>query len=195
MPYVFNLGRQLARCCVGALLSTLCACSNGASSQTGSSGLPVYQERGPISLSLVGYNYTDRYINEFSVSGRGGGNLYVSSPTSGGGGTTCCAKHWPGLKERKVKVRWQSGACYYRVRASDSDRVYETLHSFYKEAQVVVDDRAGERARYMEVHFYPDGSVQLAATEQPSMPRLALDESRADRTRYPRCPNGDKPGQ
>lgn len=188
-------GRSVAQFTAVALSLALCACSKAVQSQATSGGLPVYKEPRSISLALVGYNYTNRYINEFSVGGRGGGNLYVSSPTSGGGGTACCGKFWPGVKGYKVKVRWQSGACYYRVRASDSDNVYETLYSYFKEAEVEVDDRAGERARYMEVHFYPDGSVQVAATEQPSAPRLILEDSRADRTKYPRCPNDEKPGQ
>lgn len=67
-------------------------------------------DSGPVSLALVGYNYTDRYIDTFSVDGQGGSNLFVSSPTSGGGGSVCCATYWPGLKDYKVKVRWQSGA-------------------------------------------------------------------------------------
>jgi hypothetical protein len=194
MPYVSKIGWRGALYCAGALLSTLCACSNAVNYQAVSEGYPVYQEPRRMSLSLAGYNYTNRYINEFSVDGQGGGNLYVSSLTGGGGGTTCCAKFWPGVKY-KVKVRWQSGACYFRVRASDSNDVYNRLHSYYKEAEVAVDDRAGERARYMEVHFYPDGSVQLAATEQPSAPRLALEKDREDKTRHPRCPNDEKPGQ
>ncbi|MCD2518437.1 DUF3304 domain-containing protein [Massilia sp. G4R7] len=177
------------------LLLALFACSKAVSSQGGPGALPVFNEPRQVSLSLVGYNYTNRYINEFSVGGEGGGNLYVSSPAGGGGGTVCCAKYWPGVKGYKVKVRWQTGACYYKVRASDSHEVHQRLFPFFKEAEVEVDERATDRARYMEVHFYPDGSVQVAATEHPSPPRLVLDREREDKTRYPRCPNDDKPGQ
>jgi hypothetical protein len=42
-------------------------------------------------LVIIGYNYTSRYIDQFSVDGAGGGNLYVSGPSSGGGGIVCCA--------------------------------------------------------------------------------------------------------
>jgi hypothetical protein len=195
LPHISKRDRPLALYAAMLFFLALCACTKAVKSQATPSGSSVYKEPRPVSLALVGYNYTNRYINEFSVGGRGGGNLYVSSPTSGGGGTACCAKHWPGVKGYKVTVRWQSGACYYRVRASDSDDVYQTLHSYYKEAEVAVDDRAGERARYMEVHFYPDGSVQVTATEQPSAPQVALSKAREDRTRYPRCPNDEKPGQ
>lgn len=39
-----------------------------------------------VSLTIEGYNYTDDYIDQFTVNGQGGGNLYLSTPTSGGGG-------------------------------------------------------------------------------------------------------------
>lgn len=178
-----------------AMLLALCACGKAASSQAGSGQSSAYEESRPISLALVGYNYTNRYIDTFSVNSQGGGNLYISSPTSGGGGTVCCVRYWPGAGEYKVKVRWQSGACYYRVRASDSDEVYKRLHSFYKETEVNVTDHAGTRGRYMEVHFYPNGTVQAAVTADASMPRLSLSKEREDNSRYPRCPNDEKPGQ
>jgi hypothetical protein len=41
-------------------------------------------------LAIVGYNYTERYIDSFHVNGQGGGNLYVSGPTAGGGSSACC---------------------------------------------------------------------------------------------------------
>lgn len=50
------------------------------------------------SLGIVGYNYTNRAINTFTIDGAGGGNLYVSSPASGGGGTTCCVPYVPGIE-------------------------------------------------------------------------------------------------
>jgi hypothetical protein len=42
-----------------------------------------------VSLEINGFNYTDLYIDSFEVNGQGGGNLFVSSPTSGGGGGVC----------------------------------------------------------------------------------------------------------
>ncbi len=178
-----------------AMLLALCACGKAVSSQAPPGQRAMPEEPRSISLALVGYNYTNRYIDSFSVDDQGGGNLYISSPTSGGGGTVCCVQYWPGAEEYKVKVRWQSGACYYQVRASDSDEVYQRLHPYFKEAEVNVADQEGQRSRYMEVHFYPDGKVQVAATAEPSRPRLSLSEDRKDKTRYPRCPNDEKPGQ
>ena len=177
------------------LLSASCACQKAVSSQAGAGQRPADEEPASLSLALVGYNYTNRYIDTFSVDGQGGGNLYVSSPTSGGGGTVCCVAYWPGEKLYKIKVRWQSGACYYRARSRTSDEVYTRLHSFFKEAEVAVSDKAGSRGQYMEVHFYPDGSVQAAVTAEASMPRLSLSKDRKDDSKYPRCPNDEKPAQ
>ncbi len=146
-----------------------------------------------ISLSLTGYNYTNRYIDTFSVNGQGGGNLFVSSPTSGGGGTTCCVSHVAGMREKTVTVRWQSGGCKYHTKSRISDEIYDNIHSFFKETEVKVDGLNTANPKVFEVHFYPDGSVKAAITEQASRPRLALPKERADRSSYPRCPNDAKP--
>lgn len=191
--FLHRLGRS-ARYFTITLVIMLGGCGKAVSS-TGP-GLQTINEPPPpraVSLALVGYNYTNRYIDSFSVDGRGGGNLYISSVQSGGGGTVCCVKYWPGEKTYKVKVRWQSGACYYHMRASDSHAMYRRLHPFFKEKDVEVIDRAGNRPEYMEVHFYPDGLVQVAVTANPSMPRLALSKEREDNSKYPRCPNDEKP--
>lgn len=185
-----------ARCIAITLLITLCGCGKAVSSTN--SGIHTIDEPPPpraVSLSIVGYNYTNRYIDSFSIDDQGGGNLYISSEQSGGGGTVCCVKYWPGEKIYKVKVRWQSGACYYRTHASDSDEVYQRLFSFFKETEVAVTDQAADHPEYMEAHFYPDGSVQVAVTSNPSMPRLALPKEREDNSKYPRCPNDEEPQQ
>lgn len=177
-----------------ALLIMLCGCGKAVSSAD--PGMQIINEPPPpraMSLALVGYNYTNRYIDSFSVDDQGGGNLYISSMQSGGGGTVCCVKYWPGEKTYKVKVRWQSGACYYRMHASDSDTVYQRLHPFFKEKEVEVIDLAENRPEYMEVHFYPDGLIQVAVTANPSMPRLALSKEREDNSKYPRCPDDEQP--
>jgi hypothetical protein len=45
----------------------------------------------PVGLAIEGYNYTNRFIDSFTVTdedgnGAWGGNVFLSSPTSGGGG-------------------------------------------------------------------------------------------------------------
>ncbi|TDM06527.1 MAG: hypothetical protein C4K60_18530 [Ideonella sp. MAG2] len=63
----------------------------------------------PLMYSVVpyGYNYTDGYIDSFSVNGAGGGNLAVSTPTSPGGGHTCCTMLFSGTpKGEPFKIKW-----------------------------------------------------------------------------------------
>jgi hypothetical protein len=77
--------------------------------------------------------------------------------------------------------------------SSTSDEIYDNYYTFYKEREVTVADDIGSRAKYMEVHFYPDGSVKAAVTASASPPRLLLSKERKDKSKYPRCPNDKKP--
>lgn len=145
-------------------------------------------------LTLVGYNYTNLYIDAFSVDEQWGGNLRVSSPGGGGGGSVCCVLYVDRpTKKTTVKVRWQLGACYYKIKSPSSHYIYNQLHAFFKEVEVVLDVSAATKPEYLEVHFYPDGTVQAAVTNTASMPRMILDEERSDRSEFPRCPNDKKP--
>jgi len=149
----------------------------------------------PVMLAITGYNYTNRHIASFSVDGTGGGNIFVSTPTSGGGGSVCCALYTPGDFERKIVVRWQSDACYYHTKSTISNEVFDNLHYFYKEREVVVDRKVPAEPEVLEVHFYPDGSIQAAITAGVTLPRLKLDGERENKSRYPRCPNDQKPAK
>ena len=62
-----------------------------------------------VSLTITGYNYTNKYIDEFFVDGNGGLNLFVSSATSGGGGSVRCVKYIIGATLWKPEIRWQVG--------------------------------------------------------------------------------------
>jgi hypothetical protein len=147
------------------------------------------------SLALVGYNYTPRYIDSFSVDGQGGGNLYVSSPTSGGGGTVCCLSYVKGRPAGEVTVRWQSNGCMFRAPGRLSDGSTHLAHSIFSEMKVKLDLRIPERPQNLEVHFYPDGHIEAAITDVYSPPRLVLSKSRADRSEFPRCPDEKEPNQ
>ena len=185
-----NIREVAARCVVLSFLLALCACGQAASSKAAI--VPeVHAES--VSLALVGYNYTNRHIDSFTVDGQGGGNLYVSSPTSGGGGTACCVEYWPGTRVNTVTIRWQSGACYYHASSPSSPDIYDIYYQFYKEREVTVADDVPADAKYMEVHFFPDGSVKAAVTASTSRPRLLLRKDREDHSTYPRCPNDKKP--
>lgn len=145
-----------------------------------------------LNLTLSGYNYTSRYIDGFSVDGHGGGNLYVSGQDSGGGSSACCVNYVKGARARQVIVRWQSGGCMFPVPGL-ADGLTHLAHGFYREVKVQVDPRIPDRPAYFEVHFYPDGHVEAAITDQMSPPRLVLDEERVDRSSFPRCPNDQEP--
>lgn len=146
-----------------------------------------------IQLTLHGYNYTDRYIDQYSVNGSGGGNLFVSGPGSSGGGSVCCVRHVQGTVRRVVTIKWQSDACYYSEKSKFSLKKVDQLHSFYKQTDVVVDPKVPENPQYFEVHFYPDGHVEAAITDAVSRSRLPLPKDREDNSEFPRCPNDQKP--
>jgi hypothetical protein len=141
----------------------LSACSNAANSDTDSDRASTASAVAPskeLSLGIEGYNYTNRYIDSFSVDGAGGGNIRVSSPTSGGGGTVCYTSYFPGIRNYAVMVRWQSSACTYHIRSTISGVVFEKIHSFYKEKEVPVEQVDLKNAHYMEIHFFPGGEIK-----------------------------------
>lgn len=147
--------------------------------------------REPVGLTIYGYNYTNRYIDQFYVNGNAGSNLGVSTPTAGGSKTVCCFSYTPGTPAPKtVKVKWQHGACKYK---ETKESTYAYTHPFFKTLDVPVDPNVPANPSYFEVHFYPDGHVEAAITEHSSPPRLILSEDREDRSDYPRCPDDQKP--
>ena len=146
-----------------------------------------------VGLTLVGYNYTNRYIDEFSVNGNGGGNLFVSDEVNGGGKSACCVSYITGPGDWNVKVRWQTDACTYDERTYSNGEKNHNIYSFFKEAKVLVDPHVPDHPAYFEVHFYPDGHVEAAITEHASPSRLKLSPDREDRSPYRQCPHDKKP--
>ena len=135
------------------------------------------------SVVAYGYNYTDTYIDSFEVDGAGGGNLAVSTPDSPGGGHTCCARVSSGTPPTKgFTIVW----------TRDRKRWCE-LTAYLTEPVPI-------EPRYLEVHFYPDGHIELAATQEASPPRLQLDRASYARRhetgnvnndeKFARCRNG-----
>jgi Protein of unknown function (DUF3304) len=111
----------------------------------------------PAGLAINGFNYTDLYIASFEVSYQGGGNLYVSSPTSGGGGTVCCVTWRSGVTLPKpIKVRW----------SRDRKR--------WCERTVLLNGPVPANPTAIGVHFMPDGDIQLELSEGEADPKLKL---------------------
>jgi hypothetical protein len=139
-------------------------------------------------LGIVGYNYTNRVIDGFSVDGAGGGHVRVSSPTNGGSGTVCCVlfskqPKWP----IQVLIRWQHGGC----RVYDEDRTFGHNRYYYKEKKVNLERGTSKHPTEFAVHFYPDGSVRARLSDSYDDPLLKLPESRALKNNFPECKDGD----
>lgn len=185
-------GRFIGRTLTGMVLVlaiTGCAASGAVNSAPKSR---AHRSIVSVPLAIHGYNYTNRYIG-FKVDSVGGGNIYVSGPDSGGGGTTCCASYTKGAGSWKAKVNWQTGACRWGEVVQKSGETVFSLHNYYKTVEVDVDPRIPRDPKHLEVHFYPDGTVQIALTEEESPPRLVLSTDREDKSPSPQCPGNTQP--
>jgi Protein of unknown function (DUF3304) len=177
-----------------ASAQALCACAAPAESV---STAPSATPSSTVSLLLQGYNYTDHYIDSFSVNGQGGGNLFESGPTSGGGKSACCVVWQPGSAlPVKIKVRWVAGYCMYREKNpySFGDPYHEKRRSLWKEQEALITEAAPQNPRALEVHIYKDGRIEAAVTQGDSPPRLKLPrEANYNRPgvsqEFPRCPD------
>jgi len=147
-------------------------------------------------LSLIGYNYTDRHISDYSINGAGGGHINLSSAASGGSGQTCCVRLSKTTdRTLSIKVRWQVDGCKFVERDPRTGATDEIRHYYYKEIDINAQRMNDQYPRYIETHFYPDGSVKVRLTEETSEPLMSLDEKRPDKSSFPRCKNDEKPEQ
>jgi hypothetical protein len=127
---------------------------NGVPLHTG----PHKTPKGMRGLTIVGYNYTDTYIDSFAVNGSGGGNLEVSEGVSGGGKGTCCAPIGDDMAlPIKVEIAWK--------RDGDAPKCRQT---------VLLDGAVAKQPNNFEVHFFQDGTIQLAITDSLSPARVKL---------------------
>ena len=145
-------------------------------------------------LDLMGYNYTDRHIRSYDVEDQGGGDVRLSSLTSSGGGVVCCVRLATGKSGPMiVRVRWQVDGCTYLMRSEFTGSTQRIYYYFFKEAYVEVRRPKGIKPRHLESHFYPDGSVVVQLTDKLSPPLLSMNESRPDKSKFPKCKNDKKP--
>lgn len=111
------------------------------------------------SVTLIGYNYTERPIGWFSVDDAGGSNVFAREK-SGGGKMTCC---WDIEIGKEVRVRWVYTYTKKQYMSGAREEEFET--------SVRIPSPSSENSEYLEVHFYPDNHVELALTDFPSFAR------------------------
>jgi hypothetical protein len=115
----------------------------------------------PKMLAINGFNYTDLTISAFSVGSSGGGNIFVSSPTSGGGKTSCCLLWIPGTQLPKpVTIEWM--------------RVINGRDRWCKKTVLVVGP-VPDNPTAFGVHFMPDGNIQVEITQGYPKVKLRLE--------------------
>jgi hypothetical protein len=128
---------------------------NGVKLYTGPHSTP----KGLKGLTIRGFNYTDFYIDNFAVNGAGGGNVEVSDQHTGGGKGTCCAPISGGIDlPTTVEISWK--------RDGDSP---------YCKQKVLLDGPVPKEPYAFDVHFYQDGTIQVAISEFDTDVRVHLD--------------------
>jgi hypothetical protein len=143
----------------GLVAASMAACASG-TAPAEAPKVPVSHK--PVMLAINGFNYTDLYIDSFSVNGGGGGNLFVSSPTSGGGGTECCVILVPGASlPQPLNVEW--------VRWTDAH------HSITCHKTVMLKGPIPSHPTALGVHFMPDGDIEVEVTDGEADPKLRLE--------------------
>lgn len=121
----------------------------------------------PVALSIIGYNYTGRYVDSFSVNGQWGGNMYET-----GGGVVCCLSFRPDSKlPFDVEVEWELND----VRDFRNDKWVSALAEHHKAKATVNGPLPQGKPSNFEVHLMPDGSVQAYVTHFSSDPFLLPD--------------------
>lgn len=152
---------------------------------------PPHEARDPLDddggkrfiVAVVGYNYTARDIDSFTVAGSGGS---VRSGQTGGasiGGSFPKDIPWNILD---FKVRWAAGGCIVRVINSYGES-RDVIRYSYKEKLVKLQQPLPANPSYLEVHFYPNDRIELAVTELYSDARVPKTEVREDLSPYPPC--------
>lgn len=150
------------------LLTAVSACAQGTSNYASRSAPQTHksQPTEPVSLTINGFNYTDRVIELFSINGQGGGNIAVSSPTSGGGKTTCCITWHPAITlPTPVEIEWLR---------------YVNDKGLWCRKVVMLNGPIPENPDAVGVHFMPDGNIIVEITDGYPDIKLQLSRFRPD---------------
>lgn len=167
----------------------------GENANTAANVIPSTRAGEQHELTFHGFNYTNRYIDKYSVNGHGAGHLRVSGRHGGGGSSVCCFVYSQEMTPAVVTVKWQHGGCKYDVEANPGEKAFQFTHSYFKTSTIAIDQPVPENPNFINVHFYQDGTVKVNLSSKPVKPRLDLAEAREDKSSYTRCPDGKKPSQ
>jgi len=118
----------------------------------------------PKMLGITGYNYTDRYIDTFSVNGQGGTNMGAQT---NGSGEACCIVWRPGTTlPVTMVVEWTYG--------EDQDlrtgQIYKPRET--RRAEVELTGPVPEHPTVFVAHFYPNNTVQVEVAADYPEPRI-----------------------
>ena len=118
----------------------------------------------PKMLGITGYNYTDRYIDGFSVNGQGGTNMGAHT---NGSGEACCIVWRPGTAlPAPMFVEWTYGI-EGNLQTGEIYREPETHR-----VEIELKGPVPQNPTILVVHFYPDNTVQLEVAEDYPQPRV-----------------------
>lgn len=114
-------------------------------------------------LGITGYNYTDRYIDGFSVNGQGGTNM---SAHTNGSGEACCIVWRPSTAlPVPMLVEWTYGY------EKDFDTGQLLREAETHRAEVELKGPIPKNPTIFVVHFHPDNTVQLEVAEDYPRPQ------------------------
>jgi hypothetical protein len=130
-------------------------------------------------LTIIGYNYTRRSIGAFSVNYAGGANLPIGLY---GGGDSCCGSWVEGDPlPTQFKVEWIANSCEVPIDPQEPPRRIKRIRDQWRSEWVDFHGPVPAKPYYLEAHFYPDGKVEIAITEQSSEPRVRVDPTTISR--------------
>ncbi|MFN3915394.1 MAG: DUF3304 domain-containing protein [Aquabacterium sp.] len=126
-------------------------------------------------LGITGYNYTNRYIDGFSVNGQGGTN--IRALTIGSGEACCIVLRVDQELPVKVFVEWTYGV------EGDlrTGKIFRQSENHQMEVDLV--GPIPKDPTIFVVHFYPDNTVQVeVAADYPKSRILRTNPITADPT-------------
>ena len=118
----------------------------------------------PKMLGITGYNYTDRYIDGFSVNGQGGTNMGAHT---NGSGEACCIVWRPGTAlPVMMRVEWTYGERWNHIKGQ------KLQDAESHQAEVELKGPISKQPAILVVHFYPDNTVEVEVAEDYPEPRI-----------------------